>query len=240
MVSIKTPVHILGSCATRDAFEYPFASPFELADYTARTSLASLACKANEVSRIIEHIGPTFQKRMVHRDMTKYFWDALPDYRSGVLLIDLIDDRFRLDIFPDHSAHTRSAEYSRARRVWPTAPRQTLAHTSSAYRTLWDQIAARLASEVVKHGGLKVLVNCVYYTPTLAPEVDKSHKNDDMNTYLARSYRQLGAVFGSDALITYPEGTLATDTDHKWGAAPFHYAQNTYQHFISEMTARLT
>ena len=68
-------VRILGSCVTRDAFE--ITTDFKLVDYTARTSLASLATKSRIDSGILNNIKSTFQKRMVERDMTKRFWLSL-------------------------------------------------------------------------------------------------------------------------------------------------------------------
>ena len=55
----KTKIHILGSCVTRDALEYKSSDSLMLGDYTARTSLASLACKERIDKNILEKITST-------------------------------------------------------------------------------------------------------------------------------------------------------------------------------------
>ena len=95
-------VRILGSCVTRDALE--ITTDFKLIDYTARTSLASLATNSRLDSGILNNIKSTFQKRMVERDMTKRFWLSLEKSQNDIIIIDLIDDRFNLKLFDDNSS----------------------------------------------------------------------------------------------------------------------------------------
>ncbi|UWQ16598.1 DUF6270 domain-containing protein [Jannaschia sp. M317] len=234
-----TPIQILGSCATRDAFEYPFARDFDVQDYTARTSLASLACPPRMEPDILEAIGSNFQRRMVHRDMTKAFWKNLAGYTTGAFIVDLVDDRFRLLQFADGSAHTGSTEYQKARRAHEVPSVKTLLRGAPGYNKLWGR-GLRLLHEALEKEGPKpiLLVNCVFFARTDNERVNADNELETMNRFLDYAYKSFANKFGDECLIRYPKGLLQSDSDHKWGKAPFHYTESAYEYFISELTAR--
>lgn len=234
----KTKIHILGSCVTRDALEYKSSESLVLGDYTARTSLASLACKERIDKNILEKITSTFQKRMVAKDMAKSFWNSLVFNEDGVLVVDLVDDRFRLNVFQRGEAHTVSAEYRKACTAKPKSYKLTITKDTKAYQDLWDQGLKRLHGAISASNRVKILVNCVYFVPTGDSGIDKQHDIQGMNIYLQAAYAKLGKVFGTNSLINYPDGALELDIHHKWGHAPFHYTEKTYLHFIHELLDR--
>ncbi|MBO9440136.1 hypothetical protein J7354_15880 [Sulfitobacter sp. R18_2] len=239
MALSQTPVHILGSCASRDAFEFDFSEEFKVVDYTARTSLASLACLPKLVPSVLSEIDSPFQKRMVQRDMSKSFWSAVESYESGLIIVDLIDDRFRLNLFPNGAAHTVSAEYAKARHAWPKGKFRTLGRETNEYLTLWLRGVNQLQKKLNSHGNLQLLVNCVYYTATNNNSIDDMSNIDGMNEYLSRAYGFLRQAFGESAMLTYPKEALESDMNHKWGLAPFHYSTKTYMHLINSLSSRV-
>lgn len=192
------------------------------------------------ITSIVEKIQSTFQKRMVTRDMAKSFWGLLKTYEDGILLIDLVDDRFRLNIFDGGGAHTVSAEYSKVAKPPLDGLERTLNNHSIEYQALWQRALGRLAREITAHGGLQVFVNCVYFVST--PEQTEAEAGNirKMNAYLAKAYSKLETAFGTQAMIRYPEALLASDPDHKWGVAPFHYKKDTYAFFIQQVKERLS
>ncbi len=58
---------IFGSCVSRDIIEYDMKNNFELIDYYARSSFASLASSAMIEQSVLDNIQSSFQKRMVLR-----------------------------------------------------------------------------------------------------------------------------------------------------------------------------
>ena len=60
-------VFVIGSCVTRDAFN--FNTNHELVDYIARTSFASQSKKSWVDNGILDNIESSFQRRMVEHDM---------------------------------------------------------------------------------------------------------------------------------------------------------------------------
>lgn len=231
-------VFILGSCATRDAFEFPFSEKLKLADYNARTSLASLVCKPRIERQVLDQIPSSFQKRMVERDMSKKFWLRLEGYSNGALVIDLVDDRFRLRRFRDGSAHTVSAEYGKTRKFWSKDPSTTYDFDHAEVDALWRVGLDKLSSVYETTQNLTLLVNCVYFLPTADAGDNGPDGTAKMNDYLSSRYELLRERFGSPALIEYPEGMLATDAGHKWGLAPFHYSEDVYRHLVGQICKR--
>ncbi|MHC6648227.1 DUF6270 domain-containing protein [Alteromonas sp. HB246098] len=225
-------VRILGSCVTRDALE--IATDFELVDYTARTSLASLATKSRKDSKLLDNIKSTFQKRMVERDMTKRFWLSLEDSQNDIIVIDLIDDRFNLKLFDDDSSHTVSSEYKKAMNSQRQEGR-IVKSSSGEFKSLWETGLRRLKSHCDELKLDKIFVNCVYYQPTGDHSIDSSSNIAEKNQYLREAYLKLEDAFGRHAMIEYPEGIIKADANHKWGLAPFHFTTDTYKFFLSEL-----
>jgi hypothetical protein len=225
-------VRILGSCVTRDALE--ITTDFELIDYTARTSLASLATKSRKDSKLLNNIKSTFQKRMVERDMTKRFWLSLEKSQNDIIVIDLIDDRFNLKLFDDDSSHTVSSEYKTAMDSQCQNGR-IVKSTSGEFKSLWETGLRRLKRHCDELKLDKVFVNCVFYQPTGNHSIDSSTNIAEKNQYLREAYLKLEEAFGRQAMIEYPEGIIKADADHKWGLAPFHFTTETYKFFLSEL-----
>ena len=225
-------VRILGSCVTRDALE--ITTDFKLIDYTARTSLASLATNSRLDSGILNNTKSTFQKRMVERDMTKRFWLSLEKSQNDIIIIDLIDDRFNLKLFDDNSSHTVSSEYKTASRAQGQSGR-IIKSASNEFKTLWEVGLKRLKGHCDELELDNIFINCVFYQPTGNISIDSSAKISEKNEYLRAAYVKLENTFGRQAMIEYPEDIIKADVEHKWGVAPFHFTSETYKFFLSEL-----
>ncbi|WP_269755795.1 DUF6270 domain-containing protein [Alteromonas sp. KC14] len=225
-------IRILGSCVTRDALE--ITTDFKLIDYTARTSLASLATTSRKDPILINNIKSTFQKRMVERDMTKQFWQSLEKSQNDIIVIDLIDDRFNLRLFDDGSAHTISSEYKIAMKSQSQNGR-IVKSSSGEFKSLWETGLRRLKRHCDELKLNKIFVNCAFYQPTGDHSIDSSINIAEKNQYLREAYLKLEGVFGRQAMIEYPEEVIKADVDHKWGVAPFHFTMETYKFFLSEL-----
>ncbi|HHY1437746.1 TPA: DUF6270 domain-containing protein [Campylobacter coli] len=106
---------IFGSCVSRDIIKYDMKNNFELIDYYARSSFASLASSAMIEQSVLDNIQSSFQKRMVLRDMDKSFIRKLKKNDFDCLLIDFIDDRFHFYKILKNSIVTVSNEYKKAK-----------------------------------------------------------------------------------------------------------------------------
>lgn len=108
-------VLIFGSCVSRDIFNLEYSLEFKVSDYYARSSLASLSSEAYENDSALNRISSPFQRRMVANDFSKEILTAGSKLEGcDVILIDLIDERFDLVVFPSGKIITNSAEFSQS------------------------------------------------------------------------------------------------------------------------------
>jgi hypothetical protein len=225
---------ILGTCVSRDAFASSESEDFEVVEYTARTSFASLAQPARIIPEIVETIQSPFQKRMVMRDMSKAFWTLL-DIEFDLFVIDLIDERFRIARFEDGSVNTISAEYLQGSKNTALPPHQVLSQRHPQRQKMWNRGLQRLHDALSQRGLLeKVVINRVYWAETTKMGADDKRLLAN-NGLLQSYYDRMERFFPASRFIDYPVGLLRSDVDHRWNEAPFHYSQDTYRHFIDRL-----
>jgi hypothetical protein len=132
----KIRLLILGSCVSRDIFEFCEAGDFEIVEYFARTGLASLSAAPAVDQAALDQIISPFQRRVVGYDMDKSFWQKLESLSFDLLLLDFIDDRFDLLRTKDGGLLTLSNGLCRGGRPAAPAP-GGIASTSKEKRRLW-------------------------------------------------------------------------------------------------------
>lgn len=104
-------VFILGSCVSRDAFALEESKEqYSVVNYIARTSFASSFHSQKTINVDTSTIPSIFQKRMVENDLFKLTENAIKNTEFDILLVDLIDERFRLFISEDGEIFTISSE----------------------------------------------------------------------------------------------------------------------------------
>ncbi len=92
-------VDIIGSCVSRDIFQYDEQNLFKNDVYIARTSiLSNLQHEKWKISDNELKLASKFQKEAVIRDLNKHVYDdfAKRDVTQSYLMIDFIDERFRI------------------------------------------------------------------------------------------------------------------------------------------------
>lgn len=104
-------VFILGSCVSRDAFALEESmDKYSISTYIARTSFASSFHDKPTKNIDLSSIPSSFQRRMVENDILKQTKDRIKEMKFDILLVDLIDERFRLFLSDDNELFTISAE----------------------------------------------------------------------------------------------------------------------------------
>ncbi len=102
-------VSIFGSCVSRDILETPNFQFMNLKSYIARQSIVSAVSKPVECNMDDINLSSKFQKRMIYNYFTKIAFDLFANDKSEALIIDLIDERFKLVKYKD-SIVTYSSE----------------------------------------------------------------------------------------------------------------------------------
>lgn len=160
-------VLILGSCVSRDIFEFDEAKEFEITQYFARTSFASLSSKPYVNKNILEKIASSFQRRMVQWDMQKHFWEVLKQKNFDFLLLDMIDTRFKLYKVCLECLHTISTEYKKA--ADKLASSNVIRANSSEFFTLWTKGLQKFIQAIAECGLPQEKIICIkpYWTNLL-------------------------------------------------------------------------
>ncbi len=87
-------ISILGSCVSRDIFEFADSKRFQIEHYFARTSVVSSVSKPIELKEEEIKLSSPFQRRMVLTDLNKSYWKTIRDGISEYVMIDFIDERY--------------------------------------------------------------------------------------------------------------------------------------------------
>lgn len=239
---------ILGSCATRDSVEFAAEGALTLIDYTARTSLASLATAPHKIPLLLDQITSPFQRRMVERDMDKSFWPRLQQQSFDRLVLDFIDDRFPLFLYDQDTqtdpastteatmaGNIASAEYQKASKKLKLSHTRSLPPGNPTRMALWEAGFDRLIQQLQDRDMLdRLVINAVYWTPTSQEDADVTAAAT-ANAHLDQLYKYAARRLPESAFIRYPDGLLASDPNHKWGPASFHYVPEVYHWFLQQL-----
>lgn len=229
-------VFILGSCVSRDPFEFAQKGDFEVVDYCARTSFASLGAPPFVDEKILQAIESSFQRRSVRGDMEKSVFSRMKDTEFDALLIDLIDERFGIALHGT-SIHTVSSEYRKG--LYRPHPYQIVRADAAERLDYWNTGFAKFV-DFIKSNGYedKVVVNQVYWTFDGADSLNERYGcdyRDLMNSNLEYMYDQIRQELPKSKFISYGKDELLVDVNHKWGIEPYHYSRDVQLKQLSRL-----
>lgn len=229
-------VSIFGSCISRDALEYDGERRLRLATYLARQSLFSAAAPPVPFSEDEICNASSFRRSMVAHDLRKDAFQVFREDQSEYLMIDLIDERFKVAEFRG-SVVTVSNEFTESgilggeelrfyeKRI--DDPRfleaidlfcQRVHELYPDERVIihWGRFLDRYRT---KEGGMArfPIRTCV--------------QNKKNNTLLAWMYSRLQKNLPGAYVIDICENYLCDET-HKWGLNPIHYEPDYYREVL--------
>lgn len=242
----KNPPRVLifGSCVSRDILNFAYDQQFELVDYYARSSLASLGTMPIPMQKEdLTKINSSFQRRMVLRDIHKSFLDDLENKEFDVLLLDLLDERF--DVWEIHpgSVVTVSSEFfasglvTSAQRNSP----QWIESGSEQHQALWLRGLEKLVAALNARGILKrVAINKVFWADQFEdgsplPRAFSAAVINKANHHLAWMYDQLEHFVAPDNWMNFSTEVLKANPRHRWGVSPVHYSDDYYRKACSAL-----
>lgn len=223
-------IFILGSCVSRDPFEFSEAGDFEIVDYVARTSIASLGAQPFVDEKILENIESNWQRQMVFCDMNKSTYSKLAEKEFDILLIDLIDERFGLAI-DGSSIHTVSTEYKKA--LYSPNNYKFIKSIDEHKFRCWEKGLEKLVIFIKENGYEdKVVINKLYWTVQGEPLQNTLEERygyqyiDNVNANLDRMYARFKEKIPGSRFLEYSNLDIKVDVNHKWGLEPFHYCKD--------------
>lgn len=246
-VSNKIRVAIIGSCVTRDLFEFQskLLSEFEICFYAARSSIVStLAPPCTDVRMKIS--SDTFESRVALIDFEKSLWIKLRDSRPDIILVDLIDERIGL-ISYGGSWLTASGPIIKSL--------ERLDIKFEIHRP-WSQQVTRLRSWAAKRfieNVVNICPNILIHSAMWATEyIDKFGLIREFDTSETKTLINLNNQIIENTLREFDESLAPIDYiggfetncmraggDHKWSFSPFHYDSKYYSTVAKQLLSRV-
>lgn len=226
-------VGILGSCVSRDTFEVLDPTRYDLAMYVARHSVVSTDTDARRHLPDELPAAHAFQRKQMEMDAHGTLWERVDSVAGKIdlFLWDLVDDRHGYVRFPDGSYITRSIDLlGQPALAESLAQGRTVSFGTDEHFTTWrisaDRFVAGLRRRALLQRTLLLAVDWASKTTDGEPApLSMGVHADDANARFARYYDHIQSL-GIPALrIRAP----LTDPSHRWGAAPFHYAESVYR-----------
>lgn len=238
-MSIQRPL-ILGSCVSRDIFNFHDDEAYELVNYYARTSLISLMSPAPVASDIdVERIASPFQRRMVQYELSRNFRRHVGALNFDYMLLDFIDERHDILEIEDGVYMTLSHEFDQTGFINenPLLKDRTIQSGSTKFKILWYEALhdfLRLAEGLDFKS--KILLNRVSWAKKLdsgetIPGTSEKY-TDSNNALLEWMYALIEPALDSKQVLQVPQGYFVSSVSHRWGSSPFHYADQYYDYVM--------
>ncbi|MDG4658134.1 DUF6270 domain-containing protein [Ectobacillus antri] len=231
-------IGILGSCVTRDVFNFDEQQQFTINYYQARTSLVSLMSPSLKVKETDIALTSAFQKRMVLGDCNKTFFKQIALRKPEYLIIDFIDERF--DVIQSGNAFvTRSREFINSKLSQNI--RKHARFSVEEREELWNDAVQRFADKIITlYEPSQLVLHEAYYKDKYVTkdrevrsfDADILSDNEKNNRILQGFYQQLQQLIPGIVVIKPSEKYLASES-HMWGLSPFHYEDAYYREFIT-------
>lgn len=242
----KIRVAILGSCVTRDLFEFQknALDNFEVCFYMARSSVISYMGMPNTDSRI-KITGDGFEDKRARYDLFKNHWSDLEQSQPDIILVDFIDERIGLiqhngSIFsasgPTIKAFERANIEFEIKRPWSTEI------------TTLREWAVPAFLEKVSSICQNIFVHKAVWASTYRDENNNiaSFENSEFSRLIELNNEVLNKMITpledsptAVEQIGGIESGLMAGGDHKWAFCPYHYTSTYYKTVAKQLLARI-
>lgn len=231
----KLDFDIFGSCVSRDIFEYEEAQELLCKEYIARQSVVSALSDPISIDETeLATLTSNFQKKLVLNDFKKTTFQKLKDSSSNYLVVDFIDERFRL-VELGESYLTQSAELITSKYL------ENKTYTLVDKRK-WDKaiLCANVEAFADKISGIykkgHIFIHKAKMMDKYIGKDQEIHSfsktiikdNSETNSMLEVMYECLEKELDKPYTIDISDKYYA-DENHKWGLAVMHYQKEYYQ-----------
>ncbi len=242
----RRPLLIYGSCVSRDTYEHALQAEFRLERYVARQSLISAYGRALSPPECLATAElHDFQRRMLEDDYASRFPQNLRRFLTspGHVLMDLVDERLGVYLVEQDGYVTRSVDLITSgldARLHESA--RLVRFGSDEHFVLWRSALTQLVDDLSR-GRAEISVLALPWaehdetgTPSaLSFGMRASQANELFEPYV-RALRDAPGV----RVIQLSDADSTASSRHRWGPAPFHYADATYQAAATALRAGLS
>lgn len=227
----KLKVAIIGSCVTRDAFEY--IKDTEIL-YVERTSFVSLISKPFPIMEDEIKIEGNFERRMVLWDLDKQFLIRLAEFKPDLIVLDFIDERF--DLIEYNQGFYSRSNYLVNSGILDQMNNYKIIRRQST-EDLWKN-----ACKIVSKKLCSITKNIVLHQTHWARQYRHPDSGkiiefnaeamtiaETNNKILDSYYNILKQEIPDLGVISYEPDLLFSDYAHQWGKDYFHFGKEYYQ-----------
>lgn len=232
MANKKTKIVILGSCVSRDIFN--FTDNFEITAYYARSSFASLYAPVVKIDKYSTSLASPFQQKIVKADLKKEVSENIGLLDFDLLLVDFIDERFNLFMYNDNSVCTLSSEIINSGFNSDSEKGHIVVSGSEEFYLLWEKGWITFIKHLKFLNILdKLRIHKAFWSL-------KDEQNNDYlpnytqeniikaNLFLSKLYQRAEEDINPSQIINAANDLCIGGANHKWGKSPFHYVDGYY------------
>ncbi|MGP5680428.1 DUF6270 domain-containing protein [Glutamicibacter arilaitensis] len=234
---MSSEILVYGGCVSRDLFSVmcPNDKP---KNYLARQSLISAATLPVDVPTI--NLTSSFQKRMVVSDFRSSLFSMFFDspYCTDLVLMDLLGERLGVLELEGGRYLTHSNELVRSGAKEMLGEYRLIKFGSEEHLSIWKIAAVQFYKVLLQNG----LVEKTVILKTPFADFDekqnpiKKHMNKDCQQWAENyePYYDFLRTIGITILEINDELAVGSN-DHKWGPAPYHYIEEAYNSWASNI-----
>lgn len=238
-----TKVGIIGSCVTRDAFEFK-EHEFDLSGaYFPRTSLVSLMSKPLPNGAFIITAEQPWIKWVLANDQNKTTLKQLKAKNPDIICIDLIEERFNI-VESCQTYITKSDEFVKNHiKESITGETREIQRGCIESESIFFEKASLFCKELENIFPEAILVihrakYCSHYRENgeiKAFSEKIQFENKIINARLDAYYDLLSNNIKSSFCIEVDKPIQLACKHHKWGVSPFHYINEYYHSFLDKL-----
>ena len=236
---MKPKIHIIGSCANRDTFRILNKDSL-VGKYTSRSSLISrMSSPLNfDVRSYFDNPILNWKQKMIVEDFKKNGL-YIDDYHRGILLIDFLDERFKL-LKIENSFITESTEFERLElnKILPIS--KVLSRGGQTDFDLWTDACHKFTNLIPRSIRDKTVLHKAfwansYFKNNRLCSFEEQAGIEFYNRNLSFYYQTFESIYSPGYVIKIQPERRIADPNHEWGLAPFHYIFEYYREFYQQL-----
>ncbi len=231
---MNNKVIILGSCVSRDIFNYK--TELILEDYFSRTTLRSLFGEKYPIGMEDIICDRQYTRKCIYRDFNSSFLDC--NFDNKTILLDFIDERFKLISINNNIVGTESSEYIKSNLPINLSGIQIIKNDIEG----WKEACSKFIIFLKNTKNVKVILHKSLYKEYYLDEYENIVKFDKeiqtINSYnirLNQMYEFIQKEFDEIYTVEYIENKYKASSKNRWGLAPFHYEDDYYLDILKQI-----
>lgn len=241
-------ISIYGSCVSRDVFRFDINNVFEIPVYIARTSIISnldkkeWGIKENDIA-----LSSNFQKSCVLLDMNKGVYRKLAQEKGDYIIIDFIDERFKIACMYDkcatwsnellNSGFLTGKEYELKDKLMED---KVCVFNNMPIDKYIEEFALKIRDIYEED---KIIIHKAYMKEEYYDKNGDLKKFNDAicadvatkNQIMEYMYSKLEQILKNAQVIDISQKNYKISEKHLWGLTPMHYEDAYYEDILNEI-----